>query len=36
MVAALDPLLAPPRPWHTIGVDFLTHVTRVAHTFTYT
>jgi hypothetical protein len=26
MAAALDPLQVPPRPWHSIGLDFLTHL----------
>jgi hypothetical protein len=26
MTAALDPLLVPPRPWHTVGLDYLTHL----------
>jgi hypothetical protein len=26
MVATLYPLLVPPRPWHTVGLDYLTHL----------
>jgi hypothetical protein len=26
MAAAIDPSHVPPRPWHTIGLDFLTHL----------
>jgi hypothetical protein len=26
MAATLYPLLVPPRPWHTVGVDYLTHL----------
>jgi hypothetical protein len=26
MAAALRPLHVPPRPWHTVGLDFLTHL----------
>jgi hypothetical protein len=26
MAGALDPLHAPPRPWHIVGLDFLTHL----------
>jgi hypothetical protein len=26
MAATLYPLLVPPRPWHTIGLDYLTHL----------
>jgi hypothetical protein len=26
MVAALDPLHLPPRPWHTVGLDLLSHL----------
>jgi hypothetical protein len=28
MAATLYPLLVPPRPWHTVGVDYLTHLLR--------
>jgi hypothetical protein len=26
MAVALDPVHVPPRSWHTIGLDFLTHL----------
>jgi hypothetical protein len=26
MVATLYPLRVPPRPWHTVGLDYLTHL----------
>jgi hypothetical protein len=26
MAATLYPLLVPPRPWHTVGLDYLTHL----------
>jgi hypothetical protein len=26
MTDGLDSLLIPPRPWHTVGLDFLTHL----------
>jgi hypothetical protein len=26
MAATLYPLLVPPRPWHTVGLDYMTHL----------
>jgi hypothetical protein len=30
MAAALDPLSISPRSWHTVGLDFLTHLPFIA------
>jgi hypothetical protein len=30
MAAAMDPLPVPPRPWHSVGLEFLAHINVIA------